>query len=176
MKSIFFILLLLYFQTVSCQEYSPLDKIVEVYKDKPKISISTIKGDFSADVLLQKNKNMKTESITISGNTENKEALDLFMQDLYNKRDREGYTLVSKRDPRTVFTIEIVNVEEVTLKKGNMYTTVTTITKNVDDKSQPMYSWKHEFGGYLKKRIYDFSIKIQDLNRRNNGEGRSIDF
>lgn len=170
------ILSLLVYETVSCQEYSPIDKTAEIYKNKPNITISTVKGDFTAVVRIKVNKKLKTESITISGTTENKEALDLFLEDLYDKRDREGYTFVSKRDPSKSITTEIVSVEEVTLKKGDMYTIVTKTIRSVDDKTQPMYSWEHEFSGYLKKRVYDLLINIQDLNRMNNGEGRSIDF
>ena len=151
-------------------------------KNKPKITISNIKGDLSVDVNIQLNKKMEPKSITFSGTTENKNALDIFLQEIMYKRNQEGYTLISKKEgPCHIPGLDYQ--EEFIYQKGNMYSIIASKSTEVDDLTEPQYTVgtllgtpDHTFLGYRKKSVYNFSVELRDLYRMNDSEGKPIDF
>jgi hypothetical protein len=163
------------------KQSSPIDDIYNSYKNKPKITINNVKGDLSINVYIQLNKKMEPKSIKFSGTTENKEALDMFFQEIRNKRIQEGYNLISKKEDPYYHQLRDYT-EEFIYQKGNMYSIISIQSTEIDDPTNYYYPFDQscmcfsKIKSYNKKRVYDFSVNIKDLYRMNESEGKPIDF
>lgn len=162
------------------KQSSPIDDIYNSYKNKPKITISNIKGDLPVDVNIQLNKKLEPKTITFSGTTENEDALALFLQDIKNKRAKEGYKLISETNP--YYYMDSQHKSETTYQKGNMYSIIKSESTEIDDPNNYYFPYDQscmcfsKIKVYRKKRVYDFSVIIKDLYRMNESEGKPIDF
>lgn len=102
MKKIIFILLfstlhnMLFSQTaVKTSSKTPakseIDKLAEKYKDVWEITLFTSHGDLKGDVIIENNSDKKPQSVNISGESTNADAVAEFLSQIIAQKRKQGY-------------------------------------------------------------------------------------
>ncbi|MDR2065773.1 MAG: hypothetical protein LBP85_08725 [Prevotellaceae bacterium] len=75
-----------------------IDRLYKKYKDMESVTIYSTFGEIKGNISIELNSDNKPESITISGNTQNTDAIAEIVYDLIQQKVKEGYKFYSGTD------------------------------------------------------------------------------
>lgn len=162
-----------------------IDKLADKYKDASDITLFTSHGDLTGYVSINTNVDDKPESVEISGNSTNMDAVAEFISMVIAQKERQGYEVADGNYFTNAENVRI-NLEHnleinFLFKKRNMYFIVKGWQQTFNnDKFQSIGKDNTGkdigFTTYDRTTVYYFSIETGDNSRKGGKKATKFEF
>lgn len=156
-----------------------IDRLAEKYKNIPEVTLYTSHGELYGNVVIENNPDEKPQSVSISGTSANKDAIEEFLNGLIAQKKKQGYKLSNENTSDGTIIIGNDNIH--LYKKGNMYfilkggccKNVYVDITNDDVLFQATHPGEKKYG---YKYFYYFEIETGDNSRKGGKKATKFDF